>query len=72
MGKTYVTVSGDMWDLIAFRELGSVAHMALLMECNLRYREYYVFPAGVELVLPEVGAAVAAVEGLPPWKRGEG
>ena len=65
--KTYTTVQGDMWDSIAYKQLGDAAHMDRLMRANLEYREYYIFPAGVVLVLPEIPESVSST--LPPWKR---
>lgn len=65
--KTYTTVQGDMWDSIAFAQLGDVAHTDKLMNANLRYREYYTFPAGIVLNLPEIPERTS--DTLPPWKR---
>lgn len=70
MSKTYTTVQGDMWDSIAYRQLGSVAHTDLLMRQNLQYHDIYIFPAGIVLELPEVNAATDSAEDtLPPWKQ---
>lgn len=70
MSKTYTTVQGDMWDSIAYCQLGSVAHTGLLMRQNLQYHDIYIFPAGVVLELPEVNAATdSAGDSLPPWKQ---
>lgn len=68
--RTYTTVQGDMWDSIAYAQLGSTSHTDKLMNANLRYREYYTFPAGIVLVLPEVKEQ--ADSSLPPWKRAQG
>lgn len=65
--KTYTTVQGDMWDSIAYTQLGSVNHTDKLMNANLKYREYYTFPAGIVLTLPEITESVS--DTLPPWKR---
>ena len=67
MAKTYTTKSGDQWDSIAYRELGSTAYTDQLMAANLQYREYFVFPSGIVLTLPEVKTPVN--ENLPPWKQ---
>lgn len=67
MNKTYTTVQGDMWDSIAFSQLGSVDHTGALMGVNQLYREYYIFPAGIVLTLPEIKEAPSV--SLPPWKR---
>lgn len=68
MPKTYMTISGDLWDAIAFKTLGSEMYMDQLMAANLKHREITVFPAGVELVVPELEKA-ANITNLPPWKR---
>lgn len=70
MSRTYTTVQGDMWDSIAYRQLGSVAHMDLLMRQNLQYHDIYVFQAGIVLNLPDVDAATESVaDTMPPWKQ---
>ena len=67
MAKFYTTVQGDMWDSIAYTQLGSVSHTDKLMNANLQYREIYLFPAGIVLTLPEVKEQ--ASRSLPPWKK---
>lgn len=64
---TYTTVQGDMWDSIAHQQLGSVSHTDKLMNLNQQYREYYTFPAGITLQLPEITAE--SVHIIPPWKK---
>ena len=65
--KTYTTVQGDMWDGIAYTQLGSVNHTGALMQQNLRYVHYYTFPAGIVLTIPDIGDDESDV--LPPWKK---
>lgn len=65
--KTYTTVQGDMWDSIAFTQLGDTAYTDRLMNLNRQYRMYYTFPAGIVLVLPEEERKIS--DTLPPWKR---
>ena len=65
--KTYTTIQGDMWDKIAYTQLGDTAHTDKLMNANLRYREYYTFPAGIVLTLPEIPERTS--DTLPPWKQ---
>ena len=67
MAKTYTTVQGDRWDSIAFAQMESVDHTDNLMNANLRYREIYIFPAGIVLTIPEVKESVSS--SLPPWKK---
>ena len=68
MTKSYTTISGDMWDKIAFEQMGSVLHTDKLMKANAKYASTYVFPAGVVLTIPEVEDEEDLE--LPPWKRG--
>lgn len=68
MLKTYTTISGDMWDKIAYEQMGSVLHTDKLIKANVEYAALFVFPAGVVLSIPAV-EDVPSME-LPPWKRG--
>ncbi len=65
--KTYTTVQGDMWDSIAYTQLGSEAYTDKLINLNQQYRKYYTLPAGIVLTLPDV--VEAAGNALPPWKQ---
>ena len=67
MAKTYTTVQGDMWDSIAYAQLGSTSHTDKLMNANLRYWQYYIFPAGIVLTLPEIKETPSSA--MPPWKK---
>ena len=67
MFKTYLTVSGDMWDLIAKRVLGSEMRADELIKANIKYRHIYIFPANIRLNIPE--KALRLPDSLPPWKR---
>lgn len=65
--KTYTTVQGDMWDTIAYTQLGDEAYTDKLINLNQQYREFYTFPAGIVLNLPD--ADEPAGDALPPWKQ---
>lgn len=65
---TYTTVSGDTWDWIAHEQMGNALLAAELMQHNIDYVQYTIFPAGITLNLPEVKVSIS--ENLPPWKRG--
>ena len=65
--KTYTTTQGDMWDSIAYQQMGSVDYTAQLMNANQQYREYYTFPAGIVLTIPDAVEPVSSL--LPPWKQ---
>lgn len=68
MSKTYTTISGDMWDQIAYKQMGSVLHTDKLIKANAEYAAIVVFRAGVVLTIPEVEDRQNTE--LPPWKRG--
>lgn len=68
MSRTYTTVQGDMWDSIAYTQLGDVAYTDKLMNLNRQYRDYFIFPAGIVLTLPDA-VAERVPDSAPPWKR---
>lgn len=68
MTKTYTTISGDMWDKIAYEQMGSVMHTDKLIKANVKHAAIFVFPAGVVLTIPELEDDIDME--LPPWKRG--
>ena len=59
---TYTTKAGDVWDAIAYAQLGSVNYTDRLMNLNI-----YIFPSGIVLTLPERETKINS--SLPPWKR---
>jgi phage tail protein X len=61
----YTTKSGDTWDGIAYETLGDGMLMNLLIAANQQHAEVFVFPAGIELVVPEVEDTTS--EELPEW-----
>lgn len=64
---TYTTKQGDMWDSIAFAQLGSADYTDKLMKLNPAYLDFYVFPAGIVLLLPD--QIDDTPDTLPPWKK---
>lgn len=67
MRKTYTTIQGDMWDLIAKRLYNDEASLNVLLEANQQYADIVVFPAGIVLEVLEYTALVTSM--LPPWRR---
>jgi len=67
--RTYTTIQGDMWDSIAYSQLGDDIHTDKLFNANRQYYDYYIFPAGIVLVLPDIDPDIPHL--LPPWKRVE-
>lgn len=70
MSKTYTTIQGDMWDSVAYSQLGDVKHTDKLMSVNSNYLEYYIFPSGIVLEIPDVSEDMPST--LPPWKQVSG
>ena len=68
LNNTYTTVSGDTWDIVAYKAYGYEMYMDTLIKANIEYKDTYIFPAGVVLTLPEIELTVS--ESLPPWKQG--
>lgn len=68
MLDTYTTISGDTWDIVAYKVYGDEMYMDMLIKANIEHKDTYIFPAGVELTLPEIDLEVS--ETLPPWKQG--
>lgn len=67
MSKTYTTVQGDMWDIIALKVYRDENCMSYLLEANQAYKDTAVFPAGVEIACPDLPATASQL--LPPWRR---
>lgn len=66
--STYTTKQGDAWDLIAYQQMGSCTFTKELMWANRMLLDYFIFPAGVVLTIPETTGEVAA-DFMPPWKK---
>lgn len=68
--RTYTTKQGDMWDSIAYSQLGNIAYTDKLMSLNSALLKYYIFPAGIVLALPDIQEELP--DELPPWKQVNG
>lgn len=66
--REYITKSGDMWDLIAYEQLGSSRYTGELLDANRDKLEHFIFSAGVKLKIPDTDTAVNRSL-LPPWRR---
>ena len=68
--RTYLSVQGDWWDLIALRVYGMRRGddhlMHKLIEANYPIREISHFPAGVVVIVPDVPTRTTIP--LVPWK----
>lgn len=67
MAKTYTTIAGDQWDMIAKKVYGSEMHADFLMENNLPLLDIYEFDAGTVLNTPDLPLEQSSL--LPPWRR---
>lgn len=68
--KTVKTLSGDTWDVIAWRIWGDGAdrgHMADLIEANPEHINTAIFSGNVAINVPEV--AEAEPVSIPPWRQ---
>lgn len=68
--KTYRTVQGDTFDIIALMEYNNEKMAHTIITANPEYSDVLIFDAGVVLQLP-VFADVELPSTLPPWRRGQ-
>ena len=62
----YVTIQGDVWDMIAYKVYGDTDLTYLLLDANSEHVKTAVFDAGVVLIVPE--APEETTSDLPPWR----
>jgi phage tail protein X len=67
LSSKYTTRSGDTWDAVAFRALGSENYMDLMLDANPAHNYVARFNDGVVLVVPDLPAP-ARPASLPPWR----
>lgn len=65
----YRTESGDTFDLIAYKVMGSESHMLDLMLANPAYADVLVFDSGTMLTIPELPEY--SDSSLPFWHNGD-
>ncbi|MBQ9699486.1 MAG: tail protein X [Lachnospiraceae bacterium] len=61
----YITTQGQTWDMIAKEVYGDESYTSFLMENNPKALDYFVFPRGVILVIPE---KPEEQEVMPDWR----
>ncbi len=66
--KTYKTLQGDTWDLISYKLYGSEKHIDELMQENMPFVDYVVFPANIILNVPELPVSDTDLL-APEWRR---
>ena len=65
--EEYRTIQGDTWDMIAKKVYGAERHLDYLMASNFELLDYFIFPAGIVVKVPELPAETS--EDLPSWRR---
>lgn len=65
MAAVYKTKSGDVWDNIAKEVYGSESYTSFLMQNNQDLLDYFVFPAGINLVIEDKPEGATT---LPDWR----
>lgn len=70
MPKAYTTVSGQTWDQIAYEVYGDEHYCDCIMDANRDKLEYFIFPAGIVLQLPDKkGIAAQTISSdFPTWR----
>lgn len=73
MTSTYITVQGDTWDSIAFKLYNNESYADVLMDANPGKIEWFVFEAGIEIVVPNIAKVEAEkiARTFPEWRRAE-
>lgn len=66
MATVYKTVAGDTFDIIAYQQYGDETKADKIMEANPELLDYFVFPANVSVVIPELDTTESTVP-MPPW-----
>ena len=66
---TYTTISGQTWDQIAYEIYGDEHLCDAVMDANRELLDYFVFPAGIVLRIPDLESMAGAVPGdYPEWR----
>ena len=65
--KTYQTIQGDTWDIIAKKMYGNEKRMDLLMSANFSLLDYFVFPAGIQVSVPDLKEKERYA--IPEWRK---
>lgn len=70
--RVYYTISGDTWDLIAYKVYGNEKYYHQLIRNNLKLINIAIFDANIPIIIPEILERYkeSTYEKLPPWKRG--
>lgn len=61
-----ITKNGDMFDWIAFKELGDCLYTQKLMRVNREKLQTFIFDSGKNIIIPTVESSAV---NTPPWRR---
>ena len=64
----YKTIYGEMFDEIAYNQLGSCRYVAHLIESNYDFVDVFIFDDNVELTLPTIEEIKPMPKKLPAWR----
>ena len=69
--KSYTTIAGDTWDIIAKKVYGDElkADRLLTEKTNFLILDYEVFPSGITVNLPEIAEDDELDSDLPDWRK---
>lgn len=65
--NTYITIQGQTWDMIALDVYGSELYADILMKNNVKLLDYYVFPQGIIINVPDLPDNYEEEE-QPDWR----
>ena len=63
--SNYTTIQGDTWDMIAKKVYDDESYTSLLMEANPQILDYFVFPEGIVITVPE---KPEETDDMPEWR----
>ena len=66
--NTYVTTSGDTFDLLAILAYDDEKKASYIVQANPQYMGTLIFDAGIILKIPVLDATESS-DTLPPWRR---
>lgn len=67
MARTYTTIQGDTWDLIAYKLYGAEKYMRYLIEANWEHIDVLRFSSGTVLTVPDLPEETD--EDAPFWRQ---
>lgn len=63
--SNYTTIQGDTWDMIAKKVYDDESYTFLLMEANPQLLDFFVFPEGIVITVPE---KPEETDDMPEWR----